>query len=133
VFKFKIWQGCIILTNFFLPIPLASAQPSDCQNPTVQAEMNRCASLDAEAADRKLNQIYKQLRSKYKGTKKEKLLIDAQLAWIKFRDTNCAFALSKYEGGSIASMMGSNCLKRTTEQRTEELESYLKGMEGGGF
>lgn len=98
----------------------------ECKSPQTQAAINTCASLSAEAADKQLNQVYQQLRSNLKGSQREKLLIDAELAWIRFRDINCAFEKSSYEGGSIAPSVYYSCIEQMTKQRTQKLEGYLK-------
>ncbi|NUN66813.1 DUF1311 domain-containing protein (plasmid) [Pseudanabaena biceps] len=91
--------------------------------------MNVCAAQQAGDADRVLNQVYSQVIAKYKGTAQEDRLIDAQISWIKFRDLECTFAKKRFEGGSIAPMIYSDCLKRLTTQRTQGLKVYL--TEGG--
>ncbi len=98
----------------------------DCKSPQTQAAINTCASLSAEAADKTLNQVYQQLKSTLKGSQKEKLLIDAELMWVRFRDTNCVFERSSYQGGSIAPSIYYSCLEQMTKHRTEQLENYLK-------
>lgn len=98
----------------------------DCKSPETQAAINTCASLSAEAADKALNQVYQQLKSALKGSQREKLLIHAQLLWIRFRDTNCVFERSNYQGGSIAPSIYYSCIEQMTKQRTEQLENYLR-------
>lgn len=98
----------------------------DCKSPQTQAAINTCASSSAEAADQKLNQVYQQLKSVLKGSQREKLLIDAELMWVRFRDTNCAFERSSYQGGSIAPSIYYSCIEQMTKQRTEQLKNYLK-------
>lgn len=100
----------------------------ECKSPQTQAAINTCASLSAEAADQQLNQVYQQLRLNLKGSQREKLLTDAELAWIRFRDINCAFEKSSYEGGSIAPSVYYSCIEEMTKQRTQKLEGYLKPM-----
>lgn len=100
----------------------------ECKSPQTQAAINACAGLSAEAADKQLNQVYQQLRSNLKGSQREKLLIDAELAWIRFRDINCAFEKSSYEGGSIAPSVYYGCIEQITKQRIQKLEGYLKPM-----
>ncbi|MBD2544166.1 MULTISPECIES: lysozyme inhibitor LprI family protein [Planktothricoides] len=95
------------------------AQNPNCDNPQSQAEMNICAARYYQAADRKLNQVYQQLSSQMRSQ-----LTLAQLAWIDFRDTNCDFARSLFEGGTIAPSIYNGCLGGMTEQRTIELEAY---------
>lgn len=104
---------------------VAVAQPLNCQKANTQLELNQCADLSAKAADRKLNQVYQQVRAKYRG-EQETLLLNAEEAWVKFRDASCAFSRSRFAGGSIAPMVYSNCLTNLTKQQTQELKSYLQ-------
>jgi uncharacterized protein YecT (DUF1311 family) len=104
---------------------LQLAQNPNCNNPQTQSEMNICASIAYQNADRKLNQVYRQLLPKLSAARKQKL-ITAQQAWIKFRDSSCEFERSAYEGGSIAPMIYGNCLANVTEQRTKDLRRYLE-------
>ncbi|MFM7714168.1 MAG: lysozyme inhibitor LprI family protein, partial [Microcystis sp.] len=104
---------------------LQLAQRPNCNNPQTQSEMNICASIAYQNADRKLNQVYRQLLPKLSAARKQKL-ISAQQAWIKFRDSSCEFERSAFEGGSIAPMIYSNCLAAVTEQRTNDLRRYLE-------
>ena len=101
------------------------AQRPNCNNPQTQSQMNICAGIAYQNADRKLNQVYGQLLPKLSAARKQKL-ISAQQAWIKFRDSSCEFERSAFEGGSIAPMIYSNCLAAVTEQRTKDLQRYLE-------
>ncbi|MEH2024964.1 lysozyme inhibitor LprI family protein [Nostoc sp.] len=100
-------------------------QKLNCNNPQTQRAINECTKLSYQNADKKLNQVYQQLVSTLERSRKQKL-VAAQLAWVKFRDTNCEFERSKYEGGSIASSIYSGCLENTTKLRTQQLQEYLK-------
>ena len=109
--------------------PLTSkilAQQPICKNPQTQLDLNQCADLRAKAMDKRLNQVYQQVRAKYKDNENENLLINAQLDWIKYRDSACTFSVSRFKGGSIAPLVSSNCVERITKQRTDELGIYLK-------
>jgi uncharacterized protein YecT (DUF1311 family) len=99
---------------------------ANCKNPQTQAEINACASSLAEAADKRLNQVYQQLRARLKSSQREKLLTNEQLAWMKFRDADCTFERSRFEGGSIAPSIYFGCIEKITKRRTEDLENYLK-------
>ncbi|RCJ21994.1 hypothetical protein A6770_05050 [Nostoc minutum NIES-26] len=101
------------------------AQKLDCNNAQTQSDINRCAQLSYQSADKKLNQAYQQLLPKLDRSRKQKL-IAAQLAWIKFRDTSCEFEKSEYEGGSIAPTIYFGCLEKTAKQRTQQLQEYLQ-------
>ncbi|MEA5626851.1 lysozyme inhibitor LprI family protein [Nostoc sp. UHCC 0251] len=100
-------------------------QKVNCNNPQTQTAINECAKLSYQRADKKLNQVYQQLLPTLERSRKQKL-IAAQLAWIKFRDTNCEFERSRYEGGSIAPTIYFGCLENTTKLRTQQLQEYLK-------
>ncbi|BAY63363.1 hypothetical protein NIES22_34500 [Calothrix brevissima NIES-22] len=100
------------------------AQKLNCNNAQTQVEINQCAQLSYQNADKKLNQVYKKLLPTLSSSRKQKL-ITAQQAWIKFRDTSCEFERSQYEGGTIAPSIYVGCLERITQQRTQQLQDYL--------
>ena len=114
-----------IASPTFAATNLQLAQRPNCNNPQTQSEMNICASIAYQNADRKLNQVYRQLLPKLSASRKQKL-ISAQQAWIKFRDSSCEFERSAYEGGSMAPMIYGFCLANVTEQRTKDLQRYLE-------
>ncbi len=101
------------------------AQKFNCNNPQTQAAINECANLSYQNADKRLNRAYQQLLPTLEKSRKQKL-IAAQQAWVKFRDTNCEFERSKYEGGSIAPSIYVGCLENLTKLRTQQLQEYLK-------
>ncbi|WP_306790440.1 lysozyme inhibitor LprI family protein [Tolypothrix sp. FACHB-123] len=100
------------------------AQKLNCDNAQTQTEINRCAQLSYQNADKKLNQVYRQLLPTLSSSRKQKL-ITAQQAWIKFRDSSCEFERSAFQGGTIAPAIYLGCLEQTTQQRTEQLQEYL--------
>ena len=114
-----------IASPTFAATNLQLAQRPNCNNPQTQSEMNICASIAYQNADRKLNQVYRQLLPRLSAARKQKL-ITAQQAWIKFRDSSCEFERSAYEGGSLAPMIYGFCLANVTEQRTKDLQRYLE-------
>ncbi|BAY91505.1 hypothetical protein FDUTEX481_01603 [Tolypothrix sp. PCC 7601] len=100
------------------------AQKLNCNNAQTQAEINQCAQISYQNADKKLNQVYQKLVPTLSSSSKRKL-ITAQQAWIKFRDASCEFERSQYEGGTIAPTIYFGCLEQTTLQRTQQLQEYL--------
>ena len=105
--------------------PDASAQQSSdpiiCNNAGTQAEMNACADKDYKTADAELNQTYQFLRSQQPNSGKQALEA-AEAAWISFRDLDCAFAGSQFEGGSVEPMVYSGCMSNRTKTRSKELQ-----------
>ena len=80
-------------------VSLASAQEPNCINPMSQFEMNHCAGVDYEKADAELNRVWPEYRKAMKERdavqdepffkKSAELLLEAQRAWIKYRDAHC--------------------------------------------
>ena len=87
----------------------------------VTSEMLDCISAEFTRQDARLNENYKRLMSKLSATRKEGLL-EAQRAWIKFRDTNCNFYYDP-DGGSAAHLAGSDCMLNATADRATELKN----------
>lgn len=99
------------------------AQKPNCNNPQTQSEMNICAGISYQNADKKLNQVYQRLLPKLETSRRQKL-VAAQQAWLKFRDASCAFEKSEVEGGTMAPMIYGGCMATLTEQRTKQLQGY---------
>jgi uncharacterized protein YecT (DUF1311 family) len=97
----------------------------NCKNPQSQLAMNICASKDYEREDTRLNKTYKELVAKLEQDHREKLK-EIQLAWIKYRDLQCDFDSSMYEGGSMYPMVRSSCLSQMTKQRNKDLKAMLE-------
>ncbi|ROM69844.1 urease-associated protein, partial [Pseudomonas brassicacearum] len=78
----------------FLFAPFAHAAV-DCANASDQATMNQCAGQAFKAADKELNTIYQQITGRLKDNPDgKKLLVNAQRAWVSFRDAECKFSAS---------------------------------------
>ena len=93
----------------------------DCKNAKVQMELNYCADRDFQAADKKLNAVYRKLLDASDGREKE-LLKTAERNWIAYRDSECVYETANSEGGSIQPMEYSECLTQKTEARVKELQ-----------
>ena len=87
----------------------------------VTSEMLDCISAEFTRQDDRLNENYKRLMSKLSGKRKEGLL-EAQRAWIKFRDTNCNFYYDP-DGGSAAHLASSDCMLNAIADRATELKN----------
>jgi uncharacterized protein YecT (DUF1311 family) len=121
-------KAIVIEATFFLStLPIAAAdremtqEYSTCleQSNGVSAEMINCILAETVRQDARLNKNYKNLLSKLAAERKS-ALIEAQRAWIKFRDTNCGFYADP-EGGSAARMAANECILNATAQRATEL------------
>ncbi len=101
------------------------AQQLNCDRPQGDVEVRACIRLRYELADKRLNDVYKQLIAKLNGEEKA-LLSEAQLGWIKQRDNTCEFEVYRNRGGTGYQGFLNECLERMTKQRTAELEKYLQ-------
>ena len=115
----------------------ADDAPADCAHAVTQTDMNICANLDYERADKELNAQYRKTRTEMaswdadldnnlKGA--EAALVKAQRAWIDYRDAQCAAEGFEARGGSMEPMLVSNCLAGLTRQRTKELRQLAEGL-----
>lgn len=96
-----------------------------------QQGMNRCAGDAYERADKALNAEWAKAVAAYKGDKEgAKLLLDAQRAWLKYRDAHCLAAALDSKGGSMWPMLVSGCRADLTRKRTRELVVMLEGEAG---
>ena len=118
-----------MIRSLILALPLvvfaASAADIDCNKAMDQTSMNMCADKDYQAADKKLNDIYRKVTTALDDAKLQAKLKTAQRAWIQYRDTECIFEVAENEGGSIYPLVYSGCLTRLTNARTKELQNYL--------
>jgi uncharacterized protein YecT (DUF1311 family) len=86
----------------------------------VTVEMVSCISAETKRQDVRLNENYNKLGAKLSANRK-KALLEAQRAWIKFRDANCRFYYDP-DGGSSARVAADECLLNATADRVRELK-----------
>lgn len=89
-----------------------------------QADMNIESYEEYQKVDKELNKVYKQLTSKLEPHQK-KLLVESQRQWIKFRDADCDFVASEFEGGSVQPLVINECMTERTKTRIKELKEML--------
>lgn len=121
-----------LLIACLLPFAVASDSQKQkklpCADASTQFEMNQCARKEYEAADAELNKVYNRLAAKLEEEQRTQLKT-AELAWIKYRDTNCDFEGAFYKGGTIRPMVQSYCLARMSNERTAELKQQIETYE----
>lgn len=85
-------------------------------------DMIECITGETQRQDARLNKAYKTVMAELAPARKKQLL-EAQRAWIKFRDTNCSF-YDDPDGGTMARVSANGCMLTTTAERARELESF---------
>jgi uncharacterized protein YecT (DUF1311 family) len=105
-----------------LALPSASLAQS-------QAEMNQEALAEYRKVDQRLNAVYRDLMAKVSPAGQSKLR-EAQRAWLRFRDLECAFATAGTADGSVHPMILAGCLAGLTVERVGHLDAQLNCQEG---
>ena len=107
---------------------------ANCAEPQSQLEMNVCARLGFETADKELNEAYREVRADMRKTDQflekrlkgaENALLKGQRAWITYRDGACETEGFVFRGGSMEPFIISACKERLTRRRTEDLRKII--------
>lgn len=113
------------------PFLAGTAQAQECNDSSNQMELNQCAAKAFEAADRELNANFRDIQRRLgKDADTRRLLVEAQRAWILFRDAECTFQTSGAAQGSIFPLVFADCKTALTNDRTRQLRAYLACEEG---
>ncbi|QDY40872.1 DUF1311 domain-containing protein [Candidatus Pantoea soli] len=116
---------------------LAASLPSfaqgNCDSAVSDAEINACYSLDKTNAENKLNNEYseakKRINKEYSSSSSDmenynKILIESQRGWLKYRDGQCELESYLAEKGTIThDTLYNRCIARIDEARTSQLKS----------
>ena len=105
------------------------AQALNCQSPANTVEMDRCAGRDFQAADAKLNALYRSMMSRYDAANQTALKA-AEKSWMLYRDAECTFETNGTAGGTINSTMFTQCRTAKTNARLRDLNAQLHCAEG---
>ncbi len=109
-----------------------SVAASPCADQT-QRGLDACAGAARDKADAALNGVYKQIVARLADDPgKTKRLIEAEKAWIAFRDAECAFANSDTEGGRLDPLHGSHTLRGEAHEHSRAAVAELSQMWRGG-
>ena len=99
-------------------------QTLNCDNPQAAPVIKYCAQLAYEATDRELNQVYSALMDRL-GSENQTNLVDAQLAWLEYRDRHCDFTIRDIQGTTGYETYRNDCLRELTNDRIEQLQEQL--------
>jgi uncharacterized protein YecT (DUF1311 family) len=107
----------ITLAALLLATPVFAAE-KDCSEMRTQLEINDCEGQKFKKADAALNAAYAKLAAKVSTEGKAKL-VEAQRAWIKYRDAQCAFETLGTINGSIHPLEIAQCETELTKEQTK--------------
>ncbi len=89
---------------------------------SITSDMMSCLGLRFEAADKELNKVYKELMRNLNEVQKQELKRQ-QTKWIKNKEKQCPLAGKEVEGGTMESVLISDCFVTRTEKRLSELKA----------
>lgn len=119
--------AAILVATMLAPLPAAA----DCGPDANQTELDACAGAAFADADRRLNELYSEMRGRLAGDPETlSLLTTAERAWIAWRDAECDLTAAGVTGGSIYPMIRAECLADLTGARVADLHRYLSCAEG---
>jgi uncharacterized protein YecT (DUF1311 family) len=113
------------------PALLKAQEKEFCPEGRTQLDMTYCAGEELARADSLLNANYQALVRTLEPHR-VRALREAQRAWIRFRDAECAFQESEVRGGSMAPMVYALCEAELSEARAEEFARLLNPVDSGG-
>jgi uncharacterized protein YecT (DUF1311 family) len=128
-----------------LTLALQAAGPSpedpDCAEPLTQTAMNICAAQDFQRADAELNQVWREVRALAKAADAElndddqhghwPTLLEAQRAWLTYRDAHCRLVGYDARGGSLQPLLVAQCRTELTRERTRSMRALLTNQVSG--
>lgn len=109
----------------------------DCADPVTQQDMNYCASLAWQEADDALNAQWRATADEMRRLDASdepadgragyfEQLLDAQRAWLSYRDEHCASVGFNARGGSLEPLLVADCKATLTRERTEQLRDLAE-------
>lgn len=127
---------CVVLAGAICALAgTAVAEDINCLEPMTQRDMNYCAQQEYVAADGDLNADYQAAKAYLKEIDRDlpeglrgasQALLDAQRAWIPYRDAACRTEGFQMRGGSMEALFVSTCLTNLTRRRSEDLRALFE-------
>jgi uncharacterized protein YecT (DUF1311 family) len=92
---------------------------------------NICVLYGSVEADLALNDTYRELLVKLKGTSARAKLVAAQKAWVQFRDASCKYESDGSTGGMDYATVFNSCISEQTTIRLKALQEYSSCSDAG--
>ena len=122
----------VLAVPALMSLSLSQSAPKDpCANAQTTAEITACTATAYKNADAQLNRAYTALLAKMRTKalpKPAQGLVEAQRAWIAYRDRTCAVSASLYAGGTLESSVRAQCLTDETRSRIASLGRLDKSL-----
>ena len=126
---------------FSLQAATPPPEDPDCAEPLTQTAMNICAAQDFQRADAELNEVWSEVRAWAKSADAEPYddgqpghwasLLEAQRAWLAYRDAHCRLVGYDARGGSLQPLLTANCRAELTRERSRSMRALLTNQLSG--
>jgi uncharacterized protein YecT (DUF1311 family) len=104
--------------------PMHAQTGAECKDAQTQLMLNVCASHAYEEADVALNTAWETAKEFADAIGQGEALLEAQRAWLSYRDAACSAHASPFMGGSMQPMIFAGCLTALTQERTQMLLEF---------
>jgi uncharacterized protein YecT (DUF1311 family) len=94
-----------------------------------QGELNDRAGAEYKKADADLNRTYAKVAAAMQDPAQKRALLEAEEAWIKFRDAHARCVAYENKGGTMYPMVYAYALTDATTQRTKQLKLLLEQLQ----
>ena len=96
---------------------------ADCADANGRSELLLCADRVYRSADAELNRVYQRVLKGQPSLRP--LLIEAQRAWVRFKEADCAVKEEIYRDGSGRDALVLGCKTEHTRRRIKDLNGLL--------
>lgn len=124
-------SAVLAVVTLLASLPAAAV---DCAQAITTPDINACAAAEQKKVETELNTVYQHVlhgleqasTDAERNRKTRAALVEAQRAWVKFREADCKAVFTRHEGGTIRTVMYLGCMQTHAEARIKDLEEYEK-------
>ena len=121
-----------LLALLLIVVPTLCHAKLDCKNVITTPDINQCAQIEFESVEKKLNETYRRVLKSLNKPDEETVsyskikngLIEAQKAWVSFRQKDCDAYFTLHASGTIRTVMYIGCMQSHAEKRIKEISEY---------
>ena len=125
----------MLLTGLvFFATPAFADSAPNCDDPQTTADMNQCADIAFQKADKELNALWPKWKAWAEQGDQDsgetndyyaKTLLASQRAWLAYRDAECLTAGLPMHGGTGEGPLIGDCRASMTEERVKSLKDLV--------
>lgn len=118
----KMKYGAVLLSSLLTTSVLATSGEIDCAKAATNYEVNHCAAIELEQAQKELQRYLKtSLDLNQDDRELSQAILNAQQSWEQYYEAHCQAILTKWREGTIRTTMVLTCKTQLTKLRTHEL------------